>query len=454
MTLMTMQDCLGNELSSASAHSLAGVDDFISGFLGYQTRAVNVLAAADAAPDALMAQIYAGMLMMFSESSDAPERARPYLDRAHARAADGTEREQMNLAMLAAWVAGNLPKALAIGEEIVTAYPRDLAALKLHQTFNFNRGNAPEMLRLARMAEPHNADNPHLLAMLAFGYEQCHLLSKAEAAAWRALEFDRTQPWAHHALAHVMLTEGRVTEGIGFMQDASETWTGLNSFMLTHNWWHLALFHISTGETDKVFALYDSRCWGVEKDYSQDQIGAVSLLARMELAGMDVGDRWEDLGAHLKARETDTLQPFMTMQYLYGLARAGLPEADRLMQAVVDRAAGAAPFERLVWAEVALPACRGLLAHARGDYGTAVGQLGLAMPRMMEVGGSHAQRDLFAQVLLDAHIRCGNAVTAQQMLESRRRYDPNGVPLNRMLARIYEKLGLMDEAHEASARHY
>ena len=451
---MAAGDCLGNELSSVSAEALAGINDFITGFLGYQTRAVNVLPAADSAPDALMAQIYAGMLMMFSDTTDAPALARPHIARAYALAGNGTERERMNLALLEAWADGDMPKALAIGEQIVTEYPRDLAALKLHQTFNFNRGNAPDMLRLARLAEPHNGDNAHLLAMLAFGYEQCHLLAKAESTARRALEIDRTQPWAHHALAHVMLTEGRVTEGIDFMQAASETWTNLNSFMLTHNWWHLALFHISTGETDRVLALYDDHCWGVEKSYSQDQIGAVSLLARMELAGMTVDTRWDDLGAYLKARAEDTLQPFMTMQYLYGLAKAGLPEADRLMQAVTDRAAGAAPFERVVWQEVALPACRGLLAHARGDYAMAVVQLGLAMPRMMEVGGSHAQRDLFAQVLLDAHIKSGNAVTAQQMLESRRRYDPNGVPLNRMLARVYEKLGLMDEAHEAAARHY
>ena len=50
------------------------------------------------------------------------------------------------------------------------------------------------------------------------------------------------EPWAHHALAHVMLTQGRLAEGHAFMAAMSPTWTGLNSFMETHNWWHLALF--------------------------------------------------------------------------------------------------------------------------------------------------------------------------------------------------------------------
>ncbi len=37
--------------------ALAGVDDFISGFLAYETQAVNVLAAADTHPEATLANI-------------------------------------------------------------------------------------------------------------------------------------------------------------------------------------------------------------------------------------------------------------------------------------------------------------------------------------------------------------------------------------------------------------
>ena len=57
-------------------------------------------------------------------------------------------------------------------------------------------------------------------------------------------------------------------------------------------------------------------------------MGAVSLLARLEIAGIDIGRRWQDLADYLAARAEDTVQPFLTLQYLYGLARAGRPEAD------------------------------------------------------------------------------------------------------------------------------
>lgn len=448
------QDVLGNEVSSASETALSGVNDFVSGFLGNMASAGNILAAAEAEPDAALAQVYAGLVALFGADADAASKARHWRERARPGIGSATERERMNFTLLEAWSAGDIPKAESVTDELVAAYPTDLVAVKLHQGFSFNKGDAPAMLRVARQVLPHNPENPNLLGMLAFGYEECHFLDRAENAAWHALDVDQTEPWAQHALAHVMLTEGRVPEGTEFLRVASKTWVGLNSFMYTHNWWHRALFLISMGDEEGVFDIYDQHCWAADQNYAEDQIGAVSLLARMELAGMDVGDRWADLGGHLKARADDTLQPFYTMQYLYGLAKAGLSEADELLRAVEERAASAPPFEKLAWAGVALPACRGLMAHAHGQYETAVTELSLAAPRMMEIGGSHAQRDLFAQVLLDAHIRAGHLVTAQQLLESRRRFDPDGVPLNRMLAGIYEKLGLLEEAEEARQRRY
>jgi hypothetical protein len=71
---------------------------------------------------------------------------------------------------------------------------------------------------------------------------------------------------------------------------------------------------------------------------------------------------------------------------------------------------------------------------------------------MGEVGGSHAQRDLFEQVHLDALIRAGRASAAQQVLETRRAYDGDGVPVNRALARVYAEAGLPMLAAAASAR--
>ncbi len=269
--------------------------------------------------------------------------------------------------------------------------------------------------------------------MLAFGYEQMHQLGEAERSARRALEIKQKEPWAQHALAHVMLSTGRVREGVAFLGEAQKTWVDLNSFMYTHNWWHKALFHISVGDNAAVFDAYDNHVWGIEPTYSQDQVGAVSLLARMEIAGLDVGDRWQQLADYLRPRAADTLQPFLTLQYLYGLARAERAEAGELMAAIEDKAATSTAFDRIVWQDVALPAARGMLAHARRDWAAAARWLGIANPRLAEIGGSHAQRDLFGQILLDAHLKLGNWPIAERMLEMRRTWDPEGIPLNRDL---------------------
>ena len=71
---------------------------------------------------------------------------------------------------------------------------------------------------------------------------------------------------------------------------------------------------------------------------------------------------------------------------------------------------------------------------------------------MTEIGGSHAQRDLFDQILLDAALKSGRLISAQQMLELRRHADPDGVPVNNALAEIYVKLGLPQLAEQARAR--
>lgn len=445
------KDCLGNPVTPADAATLTGIDDFILGFLAYQPRAANILAAAGGAPDHCLANAYAAMLWMFLESPQAPAHAAPFVARALATADRATPREAMLARLVAAWAADDIPAVIDLAEQIARAHPRDLVAIKIGQYHAFNRGDAALMLRLALHALPQGAALPYLHGMIAFGYEQCHLLHEAEAAARHALTLMPSDPWAHHALAHVMLTQGRVDEGVAFLESVAPHWAGLNSFMRSHNWWHLALFYISRGRIDDALASYDTHIWGLEKTYSQDQVGAVSLLARLELAGIDVGDRWADVAAHIAARGADTVNPFLTLQYLYALARTNRAEADALMGAVRNRARAPA-HDRTAWAEVALPAAEGIVAHQRGDHALAVTRLAQALPRMAEIGGSHAQRDLFEQIHLDALIHAGRTSAAQQVLEMRRTYDPDGVPVNRALARVYDAAGLPALAATALAR--
>eukprot|EP01034_Spumella_vulgaris_P022946 gene22946-29131_t len=336
-----LTDSLGNTLTlqpaGRLASSVAAVNDFVEGFIACEARAVNVLnAAADTSP---IVQASCAALHMFAESRDAAANARPFIDRALASPLTATLREQRFVQAVKAWIDGDIPRAIALHEEQAREHPRDLASLKLGQYHLFNRGDSPGMLRMALAALPAAADVPYLHGMLAFGWEQCHLLAQAEAAARHAIHLRRKEPWAHHALAHVLLTQGRIHEGQAFLADVSNTWTDLNSFMVTHNWWHQALFLLEQDRHAVVLALYDQQVWGVVKEYTQDQINAVSLLARLELAGVDVGPRWADVADHLALRLADHVLPFLDLQYLYGLARAGRTEAARTLQNNIGRKA-------------------------------------------------------------------------------------------------------------------
>ena len=74
------------------------------------------------------------------------------------------------------------------------------------------------------------------------------------------------------------------------------------------------------------------------------------------------------------------------------------------------------------------------------------------LPRLQETGGSHAQRDLFAQVYLDALLHAEQNHLALDLL-SKRATARNNIPaIQRSLGLTYSKLGRIDEANQASRR--
>jgi hypothetical protein len=441
--LVNTLDNFGSSTTS-SVSALNGINDFAEGFVAYQPRAINVLTTADAHPDSALANIYAGILWMFLERPEAPVKSKPYSERAELLSGLN-RREQGMLAVLKAWQQHDYSRVLAIGEALTIEFPHDLPLLKIMQYHAFNAADAPMMLRMALAGEAANADRAPVYSMIAFGHEQLNNNDDAERAAMKALEIDSDEPWAHHALAHVHLTRGTIKHGLKILSDSSASWTGLNSFMFTHNWWHVALFDIANGNVNAALDIYDQRCWGVQPDYSQDQIGAVSLLARLEMAGVDVGDRWQQLRTFLESRADDVIQPFLTLQYLYGLARSQSPIADDLLALIQSQADLPEVLnDKMLWQTVGIPAAIGLIAHAREEYGTAAEKLASVRSRLWKVGGSHAQRDLFEQILLDARLRSGQWDAARKTLEQRRQWEPDSPILEKRLQQVYQhlKLGL------------
>lgn len=438
---MSTADSFGSLCTSPTA-AMAGINDFCEGFIAYQPRAVNVLQTADDHEDSALANIYAGMLWMFLERPEAPSKSTPYSQRAEALSGLN-EREVGLLSMLKAWQRYDFTQVLAIGETLCAAYPHDLALLKIVQYHAFNAGDAPRMLRLALAGESANAHQAAVHSMIAFGYEQSNEIALAEKAAHTALNINANEPWAHHALAHVHLSRGTTRNGLNILKASSDSWSELNSFMFTHNWWHIALFEIANGDVTKALSIYDERCWGVEPEYSQDQIGAVSLLARLEMAAVDVGDRWQGLRPYLETRDDDVIQPFLCLQYLYGLAKAESPSAQTLLALMQQQAEKPVVIQdKALWTQVGIPTANALMAHAQGDFEQAVLLLAPVRQQLWRIGGSHAQRDLFEQILLDARLRAGHWDAARKTLEHRKSWEPESPLLHQRLNEVYQQLNI------------
>lgn len=426
---MSLRDAQGLEISTDDPAVLAGLDEFDASFLRYGKTAGAVLDAVRRQPGQVLANAKAAALQLFMQTGDAAAKAAPYLAAGAAHLGQAQPRERLWLAAVQAWARGDTPDAIALHEEIVQRFPRDLAAMKLGQTHLFHIGDAAGMLRLAEATQTENAENPFQHGMLAFALEECHHLDAAEAAARQAIAMRRAEPWAHHALAHVMEAQGRVAEGFETLAGLSDCWAECNSFMLTHNWWHTALFAIDNDRPEEALRLYDERVWGVWKEYSQDQVNAVALLARLEFVGLEAGPRWQDLAPYLEGRLHEHVDPFLDLHYLYGLARAGYDASAHEMLTSMAEYSHERPQEP-AWREVALPVGRGMVAYGRGDWAEAFRHLGAGLAGLERIGGSHAQRDLFHWLWLEAGWRAG-ALTAIRPELARRMAARPGVARHR-----------------------
>ena len=441
------RDGQGLEVSNANAEAIAALDFVTQEWLAFGNRLPEFIAAADKEQNCAMLPLVAANLVLSMNSTEGHEAAKRYLARAKAMSSGANARERAWTQATEAWVAGDAPAAQKIHEDIVSEWPRDLLSAKIGQLHAFGLGDAEGILRIGERLLPANAENHYVYAMRAFGLEECNRLNEAEAGARKAIAMDRRDPWAHHTVAHCLEARGKMGEGVAFLREMSDTWESCNSFMYTHLWWHLALFLIDLDRTDEALEIYDKRVWGVWKEFSEDQINAVSLLARLELRGVDVGPRWADVAIYLKPRLHEHFSPFLDLQYLYGLARAGEASAvTEMLASLEDRAEQSKPFEREAWADCTVPAAHGLAAHAKGDFATAARLLGQAMPHLQTIGGSIAQRGLFGAIHLDALMRADWNDAAMAILQADERERPTVAATKRALAGLYRKVGRTEQA--------
>jgi len=343
---------------------------------------------------------------------------------AHAARAQNamTKREEGWLDALDAWLADSPTGAISTLESILDHLPSDTLTAKASHAIRFILGDAAGMrASVERVLPAHTCDHPlrgYLMGCHAFTLEETGDYAAAELAGRAGLTYAPDDAWGLHAVAHVHDMRAEPSAGIALIEDHKSAWDGANNFRY-HVWWHKALLHLDRGEMDIALDLYDSQIRADKTDDYRDIANATSLLMRLELEGRDVGNRWDELGQLAEARIDDGCLVFADLHYQLALAGAGKGEPAQAMATRFARDAKQTGDMAERVADPGITALAGLNAFAEGRYGDAFIQLADARPKMQTIGGSHAQRDVFERMTIDAGLRAGHFDAAEQVLLER-----------------------------------
>ncbi len=335
-----------------------------------------------------------------------------------------SERERRHLAAAKAWASGRVFDGERIWDDIIADHPTDALALRLVEDAHFFHGHSLAIRdSAARVLPAWERGNPltsFVLGAYAFGLEESGELGRAEAVGREALAGNPVDGWATHALAHVFETSNRQEEGIAFLKSTRPNWRAAH-FMAGHNGWHLGAFLIELGRYDEAIADYDRYAAPkLADDQTLDRVDAASLLWRLELAGVDVGERWRPVAEAWLRHVDDHVSAFNDLHLALAAARSPDASDAGRVRASIDayQRLGAGDNHR-VTVEVGRALVDGMLAFGAGDYAEAIDALSSARNEAIRIGGSHAQRDIVAQTLIAAAERSGRWRLARALLAER-----------------------------------
>lgn len=402
----------------------AWIDDWNRVILGVLSHAAStgpdlnrVLAAA---PDFALGQAIRGLSCLLLGRSEMVAVARE----AHAAAVSGapaTMREIAFVHALGDWLGGRPSRAAARLEISLTLNPRDALTMKMVQAIHFVMGRPAEMRRSVEGVLDAWSDHPargYLLGCHAFTLEETGDYAAAERSGRAGVALAPDDAWGLHAVAHVYDMTGRARAGLDWLSGREGSWAHCNNFRF-HVWWHRALMHLDLGEHDAALALYDADIRAEKTDDYRDVANAASLLSRLELDGVDVGDRWEELAVLAERRATDGCLAFADLHYMLALCGGAREAAAAALIARMRATRRQAGEAEAVIARPGLHLAEGLQAFAGGEYSSAWMHLRAGRAELQSIGGSHAQRDVFDRITIEAALRGGYMDAAESLIRDR-----------------------------------
>ncbi len=324
-------------------------------------------------------------------------------------AIEATERDRAHVAALDLLVAGEFTAAARAWSHLDADTSPDFAALRFAHDIFLHVGD----VRRRAASTAHAIESwsgmrgwGFVAGMHAFSLEEAGQLREAQRLGEIALELDADDLWARHALAHVFESADDSVAGINLLQSSLERWDS-QELLANHMWWHLALRMLAAGDLDGALAVFDDRASQASTPFQLcDQ---TSLLWRLELQGLDGGDRWDGLADSWSDVTERHTCGFLDVHA--GLVWARRPDhggAKRWLEGLRSRRRQGTENDE-TFAQVVVPLVDAFVGLGQHDYAGFCQQVEVLGDTTSRLGGSIAQRDLISMTFADAATRSGAA---------------------------------------------
>ncbi|MFA5489819.1 MAG: tetratricopeptide repeat protein [Candidimonas sp.] len=406
----------GLEFTAANAQAVEGYDEAVKRYLQFHQDIGGALKAAlTQDPQMPMALCLRGYFYMLMGMRPLVDKARQLAEGLQAQREACTAREQRHIDALASWSRDSLRAATRYWEDIACDHPRDILAVKMAHFGYFYLGRSAAIRDGIAQAidfwSPRDALYSYMLSMMSFGQVEAGDLQQAEAYGRRALELTPQDPWGVHAVAHSLETTERRFEAFDWIEQHEPNWSQANNFRY-HIHWHRALIHLERGDLQAALDWYDRTVFAAGSVEYLDVCNEASLLLRLELNGVPLGDRWQAVAQKAGERVNDQAMGCADVHYMMALSSSPLPEHAAQAQTLMDnlvRYSESGTDNAEAYRVAVVPLARALLAFRQGRYAESARDVLNCADQAHAAGGSHDQRDVYEYLAAEALFRADPA---------------------------------------------
>ncbi|KRR01609.1 hypothetical protein CQ12_31040 [Bradyrhizobium jicamae] len=350
-------------------------------------------------------------------------KARAMAAQARELATGATPRERSHVEIIAAVIESKPKIAVSGAESHLDEYPRDAQVLSMLlgafglYAFSGRPDHDAAKLAICERHAPHYGDDWWFMSYLGWSHTEAGNLSIGRVLSEQAMELRSANANAAHGLSHAMFEQGDMAAGRQFLSQ----WMPAHdrqSFLHGHLAWHVALTLLDADDLDGALAIYEQHIKPAGRPYPPLNIftDGASLLWRLALAGQTgLEPHWRDVAAYGEKYFPQAGAHFADVHFALATAMTG---GDALQTRLAQLEARAADG-KLLPGRAAIELCRGIRAFAEGDHAEAIRLLEPAVAELTRIGGSHAQRELWEDTLIVAHIRAGHSDKAAEIIAAR-----------------------------------